>query len=160
MSVASEQPSGCLGKLLAALILVPLAELTLLMVLARYTSIWTALLVVVVMGVAGALLVKAQGWRTMRRIADEVRQGRLPTDALFDAAMIFCAGVLLLTPGVLTDLLGIALLVPFCRRRVRRAAGQWIRTHMRVQAWTGAPPEERTQILDSYVIEPPEDEPR
>jgi len=157
MSVASGS-SGCLLRLLALLILVPLAELTLLLVLARYTSIWTALLVVVVTGVAGSLLVRAQGWRTMRRITDALQQGRLPTDALFDAAMIFCAGVLLLTPGVLTDMLGIALLIPFCRRRVRQAATKWIRTHMRVQSWAGDSPDGRSQIVDSYVIEPPDDD--
>lgn len=149
--------SGCLWKLLALFIFVPLAELWLLLSLARHTSIWTALLVVLVMGVAGTLLVKAQGCRTMRRITEELQQGRLPTDALLDAAMIFCAGALLLTPGLLTDMLGISLLIPYCRRRYRRAVVPWVRKHMHIQSWTGAPPNARSEIVDSYVINPPDD---
>ena len=150
--------SGCLLKLLALFILVPLAELWLLLLLARHTSVLTTLLVVIATGVAGTLLVKAQGWRTMRRVAEELRQGRLPTDALLDAAMIFCAGVLLLTPGLLTDVLGISLLIPYCRRRYRRAAMTWIRTHTRIQSWIGTPPDARSEIVDSYVIDPPDND--
>jgi UPF0716 protein FxsA len=149
--------SGCLTRLLALFILVPLAELCLLLVLARYTSVLTALLVVIATGVAGTLLVKSQGWRTVRRITDDLQQGRLPTDALLDAAMIFSAGALLLTPGLLTDVLGISLLIPPCRRWYRQAAKSWIRTHTHLQSWTGTPPDVHSEIVDAYVIEPPDD---
>jgi UPF0716 protein FxsA len=151
--------SGCLWKLLALFILVPLAELWVLLVLARHTSIWVALLVVIVTGVAGTLLVKTQGWRTMRRITEELQRGRLPTDALLDASMILGAGVLLLTPGLLTDALGISLLIPCCRRRYRQAVVAWIRKHTHIQSWAGTPPDARSEIVDAYVIAPPDDEP-
>jgi UPF0716 protein FxsA len=150
--------SGCLWKILALFILVPLVELWLLLSLARHTSIWTALLVVLVMGVAGTLLVKAQGWRTMRRITAELQQGRLPTDALLDASLIFAAGVLLLTPGLLTDVVGISLLIPVCRRYYRRAVATWIQKHTRVASWTGTAPNARSEIVDAYVINAPDDE--
>lgn len=150
--------SGCLWKLVTLFILVPLCELWVLLVLARYTSIWTALLVLLVMGVAGTLLVRAQGWRTMRRIADELRSGRLPTDTLLDAAMIFVAGLLLLTPGLLTDLLGVFLLIPFCRPWCRQAVASWLRKNMRVESWTGTAPGPQSQIVDTYVIDRPADE--
>ena len=150
--------SGCLWKLLALFILVPLAELWLLLVLARHTSVWTALLVVMVTGVAGTLLVKAQGWRTMRRITEELQQGRLPTDALLDAAMIF-----------------------WCRRAAAhsrpadRRAGNFLadsllpaplssggrgvdpETHATSSPGPGLRPNARSEIVDAYVIDPPDD---
>jgi len=149
--------SGCLVRLLILLIVVPLAEMALLLVLARYTNIWTALLAVVVMGVAGSLLVKAQGWRTMQRIGDALRQGRLPTDSLWDAAMVCCAGVLLLTPGILTDLMAVALLIPWSRNMARRYITGWVRRHAVLQSWTGGPHSNgESQVIDSYVIDPSE----
>lgn len=150
--------SGCLTRLLALLIFAPLAELVVLLLLAHYTNILTALLTVIVTGVAGALLIRSQGWRTMRRIMDDLQQGRLPTDALLDAAIIFVAGVLLLTPGVLTDVLAIVLLIPVCRRRARRLLAAWIRRHMHIDGWPGAPPGGRSEIVDAYVIEPPDND--
>jgi UPF0716 protein FxsA len=149
--------SGCLMKLLAVLIVLPLVELWLLLVLARFTNILVALSLVVITGVAGTLLIRTQGLRTMRRVASELQQGRLPTDALLDAALIFCGGALLLTPGMLTDVVGITMLIPYSRTYYRRAFVQWIRTHTRVQAWTG---EARSEIVDAYVIEPPDDKRR
>jgi UPF0716 protein FxsA len=151
--------SGCLTRLLALLIFAPLAELVVLLLLAHYTNILTALLAVIVTGVAGSLLIRAQGWRTMRRITEDLQQGRLPTDALLDAAIIFGAGVLLLTPGLLTDVVALVLLIPVCRRRARQLLVAWMRRHMHIDAWPGAaPPGGRSEIVDAHVIEPPEDD--
>lgn len=102
--------------LLALLVIVPLAELTLLLLLARYTDWWIALALVVSTGLLGSALVHRQGWRTLRRVRDQLGAGRVPADSIMDGAMILLAGVLLLTPGVLSDLFGISLLIPFMRR--------------------------------------------
>ncbi|MHB8971891.1 MAG: FxsA family protein [Pirellulaceae bacterium] len=145
-------------KLFALFILVPLAELWLLLVLARNTSVLTTLLLVMVTGLAGTILARSQGLRTFRKIGSELTQGRIPTDSLLDAALIFCAGVLLLTPGLLTDIVGISLLIPVCRRYYRAAAVKWIRARFRIDSLTAARPEGRSEIIDSYVIGPPDDQ--
>ena len=114
-------------KLLALFVLVPLIELALLLLLAAKTSVLLTLVVVVATGIAGTILARSQGWKTFRRIQTDMSQGKLPTDALLDAAMIFCAGALLLTPGLLTDVLGLSLLIPFCRHWYRQRLLRWIR---------------------------------
>lgn len=145
-------------KLLALFIAVPLVELILLLLLAEKTSALTAFTVVVVTGVAGTLLARSQGWKTLRRIRLEFNSGQLPTGALLDAAMIFCAGALLLTPGLLTDILGLSLLIPWFRQRCRRRITAWIDRHLQVQSFGGASAPERTKIIDSYVVQQPSTE--
>lgn len=148
-------------KLLLLFVLVPLIELTLLLQLASFTSWEVALLVVIVTGIVGTLLARSQGWKTFRRIQIELNQGNLPAAALLDAAMIFCAGALLLTPGMLTDAFGMSLLIPLCRRWYRRRLMAWIRRHFRVRTFRGTAADEwgtvdeQSRVVDSYVVDPP-----
>lgn len=137
------------------MVVVPFAELALLLWLAEQTSWWFTLAVVVATGIVGAALAKHQGWRTIRRVQSELAEGRVPTDALWDAAMILVAGALLLTPGIITDAFGFTLLLPVCRRTYRRWLSGWVRQHVRVETRTSrstptAPAGGR--IIDSYVV--------
>lgn len=107
-------------------VLVPLAELALLLYLAEIFSWQRTLLLVIVTGVLGTLLARSQGWRTWVRIRDELAAGRMPAESLLDAVLIFVAGALLLTPGVLTDALGISLLIPPVPRLLSPPAGELV----------------------------------
>jgi UPF0716 protein FxsA len=140
-------------RLLALFIIVPIVELVLLLQLAKHTSIGATLALVVVTGLLGTALARYQGTRTFRQIAGELQQGRLPTEAVLDAAAIFVAGALLLTPGLLTDLAGILLLIPSTRRRIRAVAGRWLRSRFHLETWTAGPAAGRSTVVDSYVIE-------
>jgi UPF0716 protein FxsA len=145
-----------LSLLLLTFILIPLAELSLLLLLGSYTHWYVPLLLVIVTGVCGAALARLQGWQTYRRIQQELAEGRMPTDSLLDAAMIFVAGALLLTPGMLTDALGFSLLLPPCRRLYKHGLVRWIKSRFRVQTFTTtAQPSAagRDEIIDSYVID-------
>ena len=92
--------------------LVPLAELVLLMWISRYTTVLGTIAIVLATGFAGAALARHQGWRTWQRLQEELRSGKPPADALLDGVMILIAGALMITPGVLTDAVGFALLFP------------------------------------------------
>jgi UPF0716 protein FxsA len=147
--------------LLAAFILVPLVELSLLLLLGAYSRWWLPLLLVIVTGLAGATLARIQGWQTYRRIQQELAAGRMPTDSLLDAVMIFVAGALLLTPGMLTDLFGFSLLLPPCRRFYKRRILRWLKARFQVHTNFVGPggaagPDE---IIDSYVVERPDEPP-
>jgi UPF0716 protein FxsA len=107
-------------RLLLILTIVPLTELVLLLRLAEEFSWQSTLALVVLTGVLGAWLARRQGIRTFARIQNELERGTLPADALIDAALILVAGLVLVTPGILTDLLGFALLVPPIRRWLMR----------------------------------------
>jgi len=123
-----------LAILFALFVLVPLLELVLLLYLAYATHpLWT-LGVILVTGMIGAPLAKSQGWRTMRRIQQELAENRMPAESLVDAVMIFVAGALLLTPGLLTDLFGFSLLTPVCRRWYRRCLSRWFAGRFRVMS--------------------------
>ena len=144
-----------LGRLLLLFILLPLVELILLLWLADLTSWQVTVLFVIVTGAVGVWLVRRQGFRTWRRITEEFAAGKLPAEALWDAAMILVAGALLLTPGVLTDLVGLTLLIPPCRRWYRRRIVRWFNAHTTVHyrsSDTSAEPRRAPEIIDSYVV--------
>ncbi len=119
-------------RLLLILTIVPLTELMLLLRLADAFSWQSTLVLVVLTGVLGAWLARRQGIRTFARIQSELERGTLPADALIDAALILVAGLVLVTPGILTDLFGFALLIPPIRRWLKRRVTEACKKHFTV----------------------------
>ena len=107
-------------RLLAAFILVPLIELMLLIQLAKYTSLATTIMLVIVTGILGSWLARREGVMTWFRFQTALAEGRAPSQEIQDGLMIVFAAALLLTPGLLTDALGFTLLLPQGRELVRR----------------------------------------
>jgi UPF0716 protein FxsA len=114
-----------LARLALLFIIVPLLELVILVQLGRAVGLWPTLGLVIVTGVLGAALARAEGLRTLRRFRAELGAGRVPGGALLDGLAVLVGGAFLLTPGLLTDVTGFALLLPPTRRliqaRIRRA---------------------------------------
>jgi len=79
---------------------------------------------------AGAWLVRHQGFEILRRIQDELAQGRLPAAELLDGALVLVGGVLLLTPGFFTDVLGLFFLIPFTRALIKKIARLWLQRRL------------------------------
>jgi UPF0716 protein FxsA len=109
-----------IGKLLILFVVLPLAELYLLLRFADATNIPTTISVVVLTGICGSILASRQGMVAMRNFQDAVAEGRVPGAEAIDGILIAFAAALLLTPGLLTDSLGLALLIPWSRVRFRR----------------------------------------
>ena len=107
------------AKLLILFIGLPLVELAILVRLGEWMGFWPTITLVVVTGFIGAALAKQQGFRTWARIQSEMAAGRMPTAELLDGLLILIGGVVLLTPGLLTDLFGFSLLVPPVRAAVK-----------------------------------------
>lgn len=143
--------------LLLLFVTVPLLELVILLRLAQVIEPLSTLLLVVITGVVGATLARRQGWKTYAKIQKDLAEGTMPTDSLWDAAMIFGAGALLVTPGVLTDLFGFSLLMPPCRRVYRSWLGRWLRSRFRVEGVNVRTAGPRDQVIDSYVVRPSSD---
>jgi UPF0716 protein FxsA len=101
-------------------ILVPLVELALIIAVAKSIGVLATLLLLLVFSLSGAWLAKRAGLATWRRFQLATAEGRIPTREVADGAMVLAAGALLLVPGFLTDLLGLALLVPPVRALARR----------------------------------------
>ena len=107
--------------LLLALILVPLAEIALFITIGKYIGVAGTLACVLLTAIGGAVLMRQEGLRTLRAAQQAVERGEPPVRHLFEGVCIFVAGAFLLTPGFLTDLAGLLLLLP----PVRAFLGRW-----------------------------------
>jgi UPF0716 protein FxsA len=111
----------------------PIVELAILIRFGQATVWWAPVLLVIATGVAGAVLARWQGLRVYQRIREDARAGRMPADALVDGFLILLAGILLITPGVVTDVAGIAFLIPPVRALVKRGVKAWIRKNVEIR---------------------------
>lgn len=115
-----------LSRLALFFIVVPVLELFLLIRLGQVVGLWPTLGLVVGTGLLGAHMARAEGLRVLYRFQTELASGRLPGQALLDGIAVLIGGAFLLTPGILTDLTGFALLFPPTRHRIQR----WARRRM------------------------------
>ncbi|QKY20579.1 membrane protein FxsA [Halolamina sp. CBA1230] len=104
---------------IAALLLIPLADAFLLVLIGNEIGLVPTVLLVVLTGLIGMLLVRAEGRHTLARIQEKAARGEPPTDELLDGALLIAAGAFLLTPGVVTDALGFLLTIPPTRYPIR-----------------------------------------
>lgn len=104
-----------LSKLLFIFIAIPLMEIMLLIKLGDAIGFWPTLLIQVGTGVLGTCVARVQGLMVWNKIAMEMQSGRMPTDEMVNGFLIFAAGVILMTPGLLTDIAGFSLLIPYTR---------------------------------------------
>ena len=148
-------------RLILLFTLIPLLELYLLWAIAKRISAPFTFALVVVTGILGAILARRQGFQWRHKMATQLQQGELPTDGILDGLMIFMAGALLLTPGVLTDLVGFALLIAPLRtlfkERIRQKISHAFAAGIKNQyTWTssaGGTSADRDRVIESYVIE-------
>jgi UPF0716 protein FxsA len=112
--------------LLAAFIGMPILELAVLLKVHEAIGLGQTLLLVVLTGVIGAFLAKAQGLMVLAQIQRDLADGRMPAPRLIDGVMILAAGILLITPGLVTDTIGFLLLIPSARAAIRL----WLKTKL------------------------------
>ena len=112
-----------LGRILLFFTIVPLVELFILIKIGGHIGALNTILLVILTVLLGAMLVRMEGLRTLRQIQSSLAQGQLPAEELIDGILIFAGGILLVTPGVLTDLCALILLFPYTRMHFKR----WLR---------------------------------
>ena len=105
-------------KLLLAFTIIPIIEIYLLIEIGSIFGVLTAITLVILTGFLGAFMARMQGLQTLFRIQESLREGRMPSGELLDALLIVIAGVVLLTPGFLTDSAGFLLLIPTTRNSI------------------------------------------
>jgi UPF0716 protein FxsA len=129
------------GSLFIAL---PLLELALLVKTGQLIGVWPTLAVVVGTAFLGAYILTRQSWTVMRGLQAALARGEPPVAPILDGTFLALAGVLLVTPGLLSDATGLLLLIPPVRRRLARMImGPLVRrAEVRVRGF-GAGPEER-----------------
>lgn len=112
------------GKLFLLFVLVPVAEIYVLVTVGSSIGAFPTIALVILTALAGAHLARMQGLSTMMRIRENLDQGFMPAEELLDGVLIFLAGMVLLTPGFLTDIAGLLILLPATRNLFKK----WLRT--------------------------------
>ncbi|TVR70052.1 MAG: membrane protein FxsA [Spirochaetaceae bacterium] len=106
-------------RLLLLFTITPVVELYILIRLGSVIGVVPTILIVIGTGILGASLAKREGFAVLRTIQVRMNRGEIPADAMIDGLCILVAGLVLITPGILTDVLGFLLLVPATRRIIK-----------------------------------------
>ena len=106
-------------RLLLLFTLVPIVELAVLIEIGQHLGMLPTVALVLATGALGATLARREGIQAFHRLRDSIGQGSFPGEAILDGVLILGGGLLLLTPGILTDLLGFAALVPATRYYIK-----------------------------------------
>jgi UPF0716 protein FxsA len=107
-------------KLFLCFTLIPVVELYLLIKVGTVIGGFNTVLLVILTGFAGAWLAKMEGIQTMLKVRMNLQQGIMPAEELMDALIILIAGIVLITPGLITDLFGLMMLWPVTRNLFKR----------------------------------------
>ena len=122
-------------KLFLAFTIIPIIEIYLLIEIGSMFGALTAVTLVILTGFLGAFLARLQGLQTLYRIQESLREGRMPSGELLDALLIVIAGLVLLTPGFLTDSAGFLLLIPATRNSIK----YWLRRQIELRYMSNRP---------------------
>jgi len=122
-------------KLFLVFTIIPIIEIYLLIEIGSMFGALTAITLVILTGFLGAFLARMQGLQTLYRIQVSLREGRMPSSELLDALLIVIAGLVLLTPGFLTDSAGFLLLIPATRNSIK----YWLRHQIELRYMSNRP---------------------
>ena len=106
--------------LFVAFVVVPLAEIYVLIQVGQVIGPWWTILLLVLDSIFGSWLIRHEGRRAWRALQEALETGRMPSAELADGALILIGGTLMLSPGFVTDAFGIVLILPFTRPLARR----------------------------------------
>lgn len=123
-----------LPLLLLVFVVFPIVEIALLIAVGRQFGLAGMVALVVGTGIVGAAVARTQGIRSLQRVIQTARAGHFPGEELLDGAMTLAGGILLIAPGLLSDLLGLAALLPGTRHLLKA----WLRRAVRRRLQPGA----------------------
>jgi len=126
--------------------ILPAIELAVLIKVGTHIGVGNTLTIIILTGVIGAYLARMQGFLVLQNIQKSLHRGEMPTEEMLDGVMIFVGGIVLLTPGFITDTLGFLLLIPPTRSLIK----YWLKNRFRQSLKDG-------NITTSYPHYSPED---
>jgi UPF0716 protein FxsA len=126
-----------LWALILIFIAVPITELYVIYLVGDAIGVWQTLVLLAADSLLGSLLLRSQGRSVWNRFNEALAAGRVPRREVMDGVLVIFGGAFLITPGFLTDVLGLVLLIPptrsVVRRRVERRIGQRVEVGTRPQ---------------------------
>jgi len=104
------------SRLLLLFVAIPLVELYILIKVGKYLGTANTIMIVILTGILGAAFARSQGAGIFNKIRQTLSLGKIPGNEMIQGILIFTGGIMLLTPGFLTDILGFSLILPFSRQ--------------------------------------------
>ena len=150
MSFRRRGPSSLL---FVAFLVVPIVEIYLLIQVGQVIGPWWTVLVLVADSLLGSWLLKREGVRAWRALQLALTEGRMPTRELADAALIVFGGTLLITPGFVTDVVGLFAILPLTRPFARRLLTAFVSRRVVVVRNTRRP-EPPDDVVRGEVVDP------
>ena len=122
----SRRRRGLTLLLVALFIGVPLVEIYVIIQVGQVIGPWWTILLLVADSIFGSWLIKREGGRAWQALREALTNGRMPATELADAALILIAGTLMLTPGFVSDVLGVLMILPVTRPLFRRVLSRLV----------------------------------
>lgn len=142
-----------LGRLILLFILLPLADLCLLLMLSKYTGWQFSVMLVIVSGLVGAYLARRSSRAVWAKMQSKLGSGVFSAELLSDGAMIFFAAGLMLTPGFITDALGFSILFSPIRNWYKTLVAKWFNIQTNFEILTPQMGPDRQPPLDENTVE-------
>ncbi|NIP30143.1 MAG: FxsA family protein [Candidatus Dadabacteria bacterium] len=117
-------------RLILLFTIIPLVELALLIKIGGIIGLLPTIIIVILTGILGAALTRSQGIKTLNNIRNELNRGSIPKENLLNGVLILAGGIVLLTPGLLTDLFGFLLLIPPTREIFKKLLKEKLKEHI------------------------------
>jgi UPF0716 protein FxsA len=128
-----------LAKLLLLFTVIPVVELYLLITIGQSMGAGPTIALVLGTGFLGAWLARREGSRVLRSWQGSLARGEIPKEGVISSVLVLVGGVLLVTPGVVTDVMGLVLLLPWTRRWVAHAIRRRLEQRLGVRGVVGDP---------------------
>lgn len=117
---------------------IPAVDLWLLVKLGGALGAWNTVFLTIFISLTGASLARAEGAVVLRQMAEEAAKGIPPAGKMLEAAMVFAGGLLLFTPGLITDTVGLLFLFPPTRRLLAPLLSGWFARRMAGGGWVAS----------------------
>lgn len=149
-----------MSKLFVVFVVMPIVEILVLLEVSEHIGGWTTIGIIVFTAVVGSHLVKQQGLQTFQSAQIKLQQGHMPETELLEGFLILVAGILLVTPGFVTDFFGLLCLIPVTRHIIAKAVVKSFKTaslhaHFQSQTYTNyrqAPFNQSAQTHESHNV--------
>lgn len=122
--------------ILAAFLIVPVVELWGILQVGEWLGGWNTFLIILLISATGAYFARSEGRKVWMEAQRQLQQGQMPGRALIDGICVLLGGLLLLTPGFFSDLIGIVMLLPVTRPLFRQMVLQWLEKRLRNGSFT------------------------
>jgi UPF0716 protein FxsA len=140
-------------KLALLFTVVPTLELALLITIGAWLGVLPTTLIVILTGFTGAWLAKREGLGVLRKLRADLERGLPPAGRIVEGVLVLAGGLLLVTPGVMTDVVGFSLIIPVTRRLIAPVVTRW------AVRWFTGDPEAAKRVNLRFDDPPPDDGP-